>query len=63
MTLDAAKLYIDKKVFYLGEIHTIKNVTQCGYGSNVIVAHLENGFVGNILIMKNPDTGKFLGDS
>ena len=62
MTLDAAKMYINKKVSYLGEIHTIKDVTQCGYGSTVIVAHLDNGFLGNITIMKDPDTGNLLGD-
>lgn len=62
MTLNEAKSYINRKANLFGEIVTIKEITQCGNGSDLIVAHFDNGSASNIVILKDVETGKFLGE-
>jgi hypothetical protein len=62
MTLDEAKKYLGMRVNLLGAVHVIKEITQCSTKPDLLVAHLDNKALCNLSILKNPETGKFLGE-
>lgn len=61
MELEDAKKYINKTVKYFNQDIVIKDVTRCSTRPELLVAHFGEHDVVNIEILRDKDTGQFIG--